>query len=371
MIFLHGFTVILGAFPPPAGTGLSASIPREGPALPAGFPLQSLARKNFAKILRSATLWRCLLLFCAAAALPALPRSEGGSAPPAPAAGLYGISPGPGDSRVFTDVLGRRLAAEGAFRRIVSLSPGVTEILFALGAGGQTLGITQYCDWPPEAQGLTRVGGFSGATVSTDQIAALRPDLVILSGEMHGRIIGLLDSLGIPSFAVEPRNFAGVYETIAVIGELCGRGEEAAAVVNEMKAKIAGAAEKFRGREKPAVFWLLGEDPLMSVGGRTFVSEALSLGGGRNIFEELDEQWPLVSAEQVLLRRPAWILTGDDMGTPDPAALVRRPGWGEIPAIREGRIAPVDADLLYRYGPRLADGVLAVAELLHGEGGPR
>jgi iron complex transport system substrate-binding protein len=130
-------------------------------------------------------------------------------------------------------------------------------------------------------------------------------------------------------------------------------------------AQIARAEERWKGREKPGVFWLLGEDPLMSVGGGTFISEALSLGGGRNIFGELSENWPLVSAEQVLLRQPGWIFAGAGMGVPEPEVLARRPGWQDIPAIREGRIVLLDADVLYRYGPRLADGVLAIAEILH------
>jgi iron complex transport system substrate-binding protein len=266
---------------------------------------------------------------------------------------------------VVSDVLGRKLELRGAFRRIVSLSPGVTEILFALGAGGETVGITAYCDYPPEAQGLTRVGGFSGITVSVEQIAALRPGLVILSGEMHGRIIPLLDELGIPSFAVEPRNFTQVYETIALIGELTGREEAAAAVIRGMEAKVAVTADRIRGRERPAVFWVLGEEPLMSVGSDTFVNEAIRLGGGRNIFEDLEERWPLVSAEAVLQRQPEWILAGNDGGLPDPAALRHRPLWRELPAVKAGRVALLPAELLYRYGPRLADGVLAVGELLH------
>jgi iron complex transport system substrate-binding protein len=278
----------------------------------------------------------------------------------------------------FTDGLGRRYAQRENLRRIVSLSPAVTEILFAIGAGDHVVGVTQYCDYPEEARKRTSVGGFSGATVSVEQIRVLDPDLVILSADMHARIVFLLDELNIPSFAVEPRNFSQVYETIILLGEITDHVAEAWDVVSQMKAKIAGVEEKIQandaqGRQRPGVFWILGEDPLMTAGAETFVSEAISLGGGRNVFGDLREQWPLVSPEQVLLRRPGWILfgvmgndaaettAGSGAGGP---LFLRSAFWQTIPAVREGRVAFINGDLLYRYGPRLADAVVVIAEIL-------
>jgi iron complex transport system substrate-binding protein len=247
----------------------------------------------------------------------------------------------------------------------VSLSPSVTEILFAIGAGGRIAGVTSYCDYPPEAALLPKIGGFSGATVSVERIAALRPDLVILSGDMHDRIIPLLDRLSIRNFAVEPRNFSEVYQTIETLGTLTGNGEKAREVTAAMRAKISRAREWQGDGEPPGVFWELFDDPLMTAGGNTFISEAISLGGGRNIFADRPESWPTVSTEEVLRRQPAWIIAGDDHGKAlDPGALSRRPGWQGIPAVKDGRIATVNADSLYRYGPRLADAVLAIAEIL-------
>jgi iron complex transport system substrate-binding protein len=255
---------------------------------------------------------------------------------------------------------------EPAARRVVSLSPGVTEILFAIGAGERVVGVTQFCDYPPEAQSRTKVGGFSGAQVSVEQIAALKPDLVILSEDMHFRIKAMLEDLGIRTLAVEPRNVAEVYGLVENLGKICGREEGAAKIVGEMKEKIRRAAEQAEGRERPAVYWELSPEPLISVGGNTFISEIISLGGGRNIFEDLAQGYPEISAEQVLLRRPQWIFTGDDHGfAADPAAFARRPGWKELSAVRDGRIGRVSADRLYRYGPRLADAVLEIAAILY------
>ena len=268
-----------------------------------------------------------------------------------------------------SDALGRQYGPGVIPNRIVSLVPAVTEILFAIGAGEKVVGVTQYCDYPPEAKTRTSVGGFSGATMSLEQIRALRPDLVFLSADMHTRIISLLDELGIPSFAVEPRDFSQVYSTIALIGEVTGCGPGADTVAAGMKRKITGVKERIQGRTPPAVFWVLSEDPLMTAGSNTFVSEAITLAGGRNIFGDLGGQWPMVSPEQVLLRKPDWILRElpGQMSTlsgeaPPPVAS---PLWRNLPAFREGRVAYVNADMLYRYGPRLADAVEALAEIFH------
>jgi iron complex transport system substrate-binding protein len=266
----------------------------------------------------------------------------------------------------LTDALGRAFSPPAAVERIVSLSPAVTEILFAAGAGDKVVGVTAWCDYPPEALDRTKVGGFSGIQVSIEQIAALGPDLVILSADMHGRVAGLLEGLSIPSFAVEPRSFDGLYETVAILGRLTGCEEGAAAVIGTMKDKIALAAARPADAPRPLVYWELSGDPLIAVGGGSFLNEVISLGGGENIFGQLDQDWPPVSAEQVLVRRPDWIFTGDDHGA-GTGSFVLRPGWEEIPAVREGRVAVVKAGLFYRYGPRLADGVLEFARILRGE----
>ena len=178
---------------------------------------------------------------------------------------------------------GRSSVPGDAPQRIVSLVPAVTEILFAIGAGDLVVGVTQYCDYPPEARSRTSVGGFAGATMSMEQIRVLRPDLVFISEDMHGRILSLLDELGIASFAVEPRNFSEVYDTILQIGEVTGFLSGAELLVTQMQEKIAFAVEQVQGKGRPAVFWLLAENPLMSAGRETFITEAIYLGDRKSV----------------------------------------------------------------------------------------
>jgi iron complex transport system substrate-binding protein len=263
-----------------------------------------------------------------------------------------------------TDVGGRTVTLQDYPRRIVSLSPSVTEILFAVGAETQVVGVTEYCNYPPETAAKTRIGGFSGATVSIEQIAFLKADLVIVSQDMHFRVIPLLERLNLPVFAVEPHSFADIYQTIENIGKLTGHEAEAAAVINGMKQKLETAAALRQG-QPVTVFWEVDSNPLMTTGGQTVISEAISLAGGRNIFADIASSWPQVNVEQVLARKPDWILAPNDRrGAFDAATLARRPGWQTLPAIRQNRIALITADHINRYSPRLADAVLEIARIL-------
>jgi iron complex transport system substrate-binding protein len=261
----------------------------------------------------------------------------------------------------LTDALGRKLVLRGAAQRIVSLSPAATEILFAVGAGAQVAGRTAFCNYPAAAQSVPVVGGFSGATVSVESIAALKPDLALVSADMHQRLVPLLEGLGVMVFALEPRNFEEVYAAIEIVGRLAGHEQNAALVARDMKANLARIEKRTRGKKAPAVFWELYDSPLMTSGGGTFVNEAITRAGGRNIFANQNARWMTVSFEQVLALDPEWIFMGSDHGVD----VRTRPLWKTISAVKNNRIAVIDADTIYRYGPRLADAVAAIARILH------
>jgi iron complex transport system substrate-binding protein len=264
-----------------------------------------------------------------------------------------------------TDVSGKTLTLQDFPRRIVSLSPSVTEILFAVGAGEQVAGVTEYCNYPPETASKTKIGGFSGATVSVEEIARIKADLVVVSQDMHFRVVPLLERLSIPVFAVEPRSFADIYQTIADLGKLTGHEPEASAVVAAMKQKLEAAAVLRQGKPVVSVYWEVFHQPLMTTGGQTVISEAIRLAGGRNIFADAVSSWPQVSGEQILARQPDWLLASSDHGSGfDAATLSRRPGWQTLSAVRQNHIAQITADAVSRYSPRIADAVLEIARVL-------
>ncbi|GHU24901.1 ABC transporter substrate-binding protein [Spirochaetia bacterium] len=259
------------------------------------------------------------------------------------------------------DAWGRVIDLQKPAERIVSLSPSVTEMLFAIGAGKKVVGRTEYCTYPAEAQMVPAVGGFSGATINVERILLLKPDLVILSGDMHERINRILEQVGIRTCAVEPRTIDEVMQTISLIGILTGTEAGASHVIATMQEKFRRASVRVSSR--PRVLWILFPDPLMTVGGSSFVNEVLNRAGAENIFGDMLEAWPVVSVEQVAIRGPEWILTGSDQ--PDLYAwLGQRSGFRSLDPVRKGRVAQIDADIVYRYGPRLADAVEYIAAVL-------
>ncbi len=270
------------------------------------------------------------------------------------------------------DALGRELVLANPAIRVVSLTPAITEMLFAVGAGDLAVGVTEFCNYPEETKDVEKVGGFSGATISIEKIASLKPDLVLVSADMHYRIIDLLDRAGIASFAFEPKNMDDIFSTIRTIGLLTNREKGASGTIAAMEKALARAGELSAGKKRVTIFWEIWDNPLMTTGTGTFISEAISLAGGKNIFDDLKTNWPEVSVEQVILRNPEWIMTDNNHGAHiNQAVLAKRPGWARIDAVRNNRIGSINSDMIMRAGPRLADAILVMAELIHGDTGKR
>lgn len=264
------------------------------------------------------------------------------------------------------DALGRNVSLPTPAARIVSLVPADTEILFAVGAGSAVVADTEFCDYPAGAAALPKIGGFSGKTISIESIIAYRPDLVVASADMHQRVIPLLEAAGVTCLALEPRTLAEVYDTVRILARFAGMDARGEAVAARMEARIEAVRRRVAAEEPATVFWELWDDPLMTSGGGTFVSEAITAAGGTNVFGGLRSNWPVVSLEELIARDPDWILSGDDgRSRLDPATLASRPGWGVLSAVRSGRVAVVPADEISRAGPRLADAVEAIAAILH------
>ena len=278
------------------------------------------------------------------------------------------FSVGADSSIQVRDVLGREIILGAPAVRVVSLVPAFTEIIFAIGAGDNIVGVTEYCNYPDEANRIEKVGGFSGATISIEKIISLKPDIVFVSADMHFRIIELLNQSGIVSFALEPKNLEDIFMSIQTIGLLTGHENGAAETISFMREKLDRAASLSAGKERVSVFWEIWNDPLMTAGSNTFISEAIKLAGGRNIFDDVMSSWPEVSVEQVIIRNPEWIMSDDIYGMNiTQESLSRRPGWRNINAVRNNRIGIVNADMIMRPGPRLADAILHIAQMFHGD----
>lgn len=254
--------------------------------------------------------------------------------------------------------------------RIVSLAPSVTEMLFLLGLGDSVVGVTDYCDYPPEARRIERVGGLNRPNLEV--LLARRPDLVIGTEKAPASAEGTLASAGATLLRVRIDSFADVFEGLRRIGRAAGREREAAEAVARMEAELKAVAASWGGvpREKrPRVFLEIWNDPLTTAGGPSFLDELVDRAGGVNVAHDIAQAHPLVNPEMVVEWNPDVVVIAHMARKGTTAEEVgRRIGWGNIKAVREGRvIGDIPPDILLRPGPRLVEGVRELARRLHGD----
>lgn len=270
----------------------------------------------------------------------------------------------------LTDDLGREVQIAARPGRIVSLAPSITEVLFAVGAGPLVVGLTEYCNYPPDAaQDREIIGGFSAKSLSIEKIVSLEPDLVFAAGAAHQSVTEALEAAGLTVFNFEPQDFADVYANILTAGALTGNEDQAAEIVSVMQARVDKVTETVAGipqDERVKVFYEVWDEPLMTAGPGTFIGQVIELAGGTNIFADVHEQYPTVSSETVVASGPDVILGPsshiEGLTTEKVAA---RPGWDELAAVKAGRIVIVDGDIISRSGPRLVDALESVARGLY------
>jgi len=269
----------------------------------------------------------------------------------------------------ITDALERQVTLNTAPQRIVSLSPSNTEILFAVGAGEQVVGVTKYCNYPAAATTREQIGGFSAKTISVENIVALKPDLVFVADEAHQPVIDALTQANIPVIGVDAKTFEDVYANIELIGRLTGHSADAAVMVQTMQQRVAVVKAKtdaIPAAQRLTVFWEVFDEPLITAGPATFIGQMIDLAGGVNIFADVDQEYPEISVEEVVKRNPAVIMGPESHGDKlTPEQVAARPGWSEIKAVKDGRIALVDSDIVSRPGPRLAEALETIAPILY------
>lgn len=269
----------------------------------------------------------------------------------------------------ITDDNGREITIDSAPAKIISLSPANTEILFAVGAGPAVIGDTEYCDYPTEAASLTKVGGYSADSMSIETIISLDPDLVLAEGDGQEIVIEALEQANITVFAIKSESFDDVYANIELVGKITGNDDKAAVLVDEMKARVATIEEKVAGipeEERLTVFWEVWDEPLMTAGPNTFIGQMIQTAGGTSIFAELTEDWPSVSAEEVVKKNPAVIMGPDTHGDKLIAEqLAARSGWDGIDAVKNNKIYLIDGNTSSRPGPRIVDALESITKSLY------
>jgi len=268
---------------------------------------------------------------------------------------------------VFLDEVGRKVEVQTPPQRIVSVAPSVTEALFAIGLAEKVVGVSSFCNYPPEALEKEKVGGY--ITPSLEKIVALRPDLVI--GIAEGDLRTFVDKLAVlkvPVYITNPRNVLEAMTSIQKIGEVAFSAQPAQKIFREMQEKVREIQIRVQGRPWLRVLHILNFDPLLSAGKGTFVDDLIRLGGGRNVAENAQGRYPRFSLEEVLVQDPEVILLAS-MKSKDPLPEQRQrwARWKTITAVRQGRIYVLDSDLIHRPSPRIVDGLEQVARAIHPE----
>lgn len=265
----------------------------------------------------------------------------------------------------FQDDHKRSITVVGQPKRIVSLAPSCTEILFAVGAGQQVVAVDQFSNYPATAASKPKVGGLQA---NLEQILALNPDLVCAAGITPDSLIQSLGQAKVTVVVLDAQTIPQVLGDITLAGRVVGHPAIGNKVAADVQSRISAAEEKVAGAARPRVYDELdATDPSKpyTVGPGSFVDGLITAAGGQNVFSQAQSPYPQVNLEEVLHLDPQIILLSDAQYGVTAASVGKRVGWAGITAVKNHAVYPIDADLVSRPGPRIADAVEAMAKLFH------
>jgi iron complex transport system substrate-binding protein len=246
-------------------------------------------------------------------------------------------------------------------QRIVSLSPHVTELLFAAGAGGLIVGTVNYSDYPAAARSIPRVG--DNRQVDIERIVAMKPDLLVVwRHNASARQMEQLRALGIPLFYSEPHKLEDIPETLLKLGRLAGTEERARQNAGELRRTLADLGARYSRRPLVRVFYQVWDRPLYTLNDKHIVNDAIRLCGGENIFAKLPVPAPTVTVEAVLQEDPEAIVSGERQE--GASGLDHWKKYANMTAVRRGNLIGIDRDLLNLPGPRIVNGAAALCDKL-------
>jgi iron complex transport system substrate-binding protein len=269
--------------------------------------------------------------------------------------------PATAPAREVTDDLNRRVRLPERVTRAVSLAPNLTEITFAVGAGDRLVGVTSYCDYPSEAQTIRKIG--DTLTPNIENIIALKPQVILIStASQMENFTRTLDAQGIAYFVTNPDSLDDIYKTIRQIGEIFGENGRASETVDEMKRRVADVEARTASAKAVKVFVQIDKNSLYTVGKDSFITDLIRRAGGESLTKDLTTAYPKISKETALALNPERIILSESENNREPNEV-----FVNSPAVKNGKVYSVNADLLSRPGPRIVDGLERIARALHPE----
>ena len=268
--------------------------------------------------------------------------------------------------RTFVDDLGRKIFLAKAPTRVVSLAPSITEILYAIGLNDEIVGVTEFCDYPPAAKQKPKVGY---AQPNIEAIVTLQPDLVLAPRAfLRADLLAKLEQLKVPTFVVDPESFEEIPSRIQTVGRILNRSSSADGVAMAMRQRIAEIRSKMETVARVRVLYVLNSQPLITVGPGSYLDQVIKVAGGSNIAAQTSVPYPHLNMETVLKEDPEIIIfpIGKAEGIPlsEQQQWLR---WTSLSAVKQGRLHQISADVLNRPGPRIVEGLEALARIIHPE----
>lgn len=264
-------------------------------------------------------------------------------------------------TREITDDLGRAVKLPERVERAVSLAPNLTEIAFAVGAGDKLVGVTTYCNYPLEAQKIQKVGDTINPNI--ENIIALKPQIVLVStASQIESFTRRLEQQNIHVFVTNPNSLDDVYKSIDKIGEIFGRNEKSKEIVESLQKRVAAIESKTKTGKVEKVFVQISKEPLFTIGRGSFLTDLIERAGGVSLTKDVAAAYPKLSKETALASNPEAIILSDSEDNREPNELFK-----DSPAVKNGRIFQIDADIISRPGPRLVDALEQIARALHPE----
>jgi iron complex transport system substrate-binding protein len=266
----------------------------------------------------------------------------------------------------ITDDLGRTVQIKGIPQRIISLSPSNTEIVYSLGLEDRLIGVTTYCNYPPDALKKTQVSGYS--TVDVEKVVSLQPDLILADNIHKTEVIPALEKLGMPVIGIVAPSLERLLSDIELVGKTTGKQNSASILVASLKQRVMAIEGKTAGASKPRVFFVTWHDPLWTVGRGSMINDIIAKAGGSNIASDLKAN-QTIDLETAIQRNPEVIVVLSSMG--DQAVsynfLKNEPRFQATDALKNNRVYQVNSDIFARTTPRTVDALEELAKLIHPE----
>ncbi len=307
---------------------------------------------------RSLLLVLALLVGACTGAAPASPSLVPTAAPP---------SATPTPTAVATpltihDDAGRSVTFTAAPKRIVTAAPSATELAFALGLGDEVVAVDKYSNYPPEASSKPSIGSYIDPDL--ESIVGAGPDLVLVTDVHLAKLVPALEARQIPTVVMSAKDIEGVYADLLLLGRISGQLEQAEALVDQLRARVARVEQAVAGATPVRAFYEI--DPtLYTAGPGTFIDDVIRRAGGINIAAGATTAYPQLSAEEVIRADPEVIILADQGAGVSPDAVRARQGWSKVSAVVNNRLVVLDPDIASRPGPRIVDALEQVAHILH------